>query len=88
MNGFFCLKGKKKRKSCLLPMYTYVPPFFGMGETFRNSNNVIVGSQATKIDIRWMMFIEFSRPTHGLFVSIFIHLFMKIKLWVTLQPGI
>ena len=24
-------------------MYTYVPPFFGMGETFRNSNTIITG---------------------------------------------
>ena len=35
---FLPKKEKKKKKSCLLPMYAYVPPFFGMGETFRNSN--------------------------------------------------
>ena len=36
---FFCLKRKKKKKEKkkILPT-TYVPPFLGMGETFRNSN--------------------------------------------------
>ena len=36
-------KKKKKRKSCLRPMHTYVPPFLGMGETFRNSNSNFTG---------------------------------------------
>ena len=45
MFGFFCLKRKKKKKKkrkkenlafyLCMPMY---PLFFGMGETFRNSN--------------------------------------------------
>ena len=40
---FFLLKKKKKKRkkeNLALPMYTYVPPFFGMGKTFRNSNNL------------------------------------------------